>query len=158
MKVLSKWKDRDESWKKKSSYDGEDNLVARVPSTTSKAYIEYAVCIARKSTMLQKHGCIIVLKNKIICFGVNTTINSCGFSIHAEQHAINKAKKILTRSDMKQIKLFVVRIGQNSMNNPLKYSKPCPTCTKCINEAGITKVFYSTNHVNEENESMCRIC
>lgn len=134
----------DDSWKK-SDYKGLDYTDSRYIKNKLEYYVNDAIEAAKKSTMLQRHGCVIVYKNKIISTGVNTTVYSCNFSIHAEVDAINKAKKFLTKSEFKKSKLLVVRIGQDSMNNPLKYSKPCPSCMKCIHDIGIKKIFYTTN-------------
>ena len=81
-----------DNWKK-DSYIGIDYEEAKYAKTNSKNFIEYAISVAKKSTMVQKHGCVIVYKNKIITFGFNHSVIPCKFSIHAEQDAINKAKK-----------------------------------------------------------------
>ena len=65
---------------------------------------------------------------------------------HAEVNALMKAKKILNRSELKQSKLMVVRIGTNSMDNPLKYSKPCKVCQNFIEKLGVQLVYYSTSN------------
>lgn len=139
-------RNEDESWKK-DSYIGIDYTNARDANTTTQTYIEYAATVAKKSTMVQKHGCVIVHKKKVIAVGFNFSVIPCRLSIHAEHDAINKAKKQLSKADLKNCQLYVVRIGQDSMENPLKYSKPCPTCEMNINNIGLNpkKVFYSTN-------------
>jgi len=150
------YENRDESWKK-DCYIGIDIDEAKNTKTHTQNFIENAVSTAKKSNMTQRHGCVIVHKNKIISFGFNQSFLSCKFSIHAEQAAITKAKKILTRPELKNCRLYVVRIGEDSMENPLKYSKPCPDCSKCIRDAGIKTVYYTTNVVY--NDSMlCNIC
>ena len=143
----------DESWKK-SDYVGIDYDESRCIKNNLKSFVDDAVEAAKKSTMLQRHGCVIIYKNKSIATGTNTTVYTCGFSIHAEVDAIKKAKKVLTKSEMKNSKLIVVRIGQDSMDHPLKYSKPCPSCMKCIKNNGIKQIFYTTNFERD----MCGIC
>lgn len=154
------------SWKK-SNYIGLDYDNLKLKSKDHRQveyYIDIAKNAAKKSEMLHRHGCVIVYKDKLIT-GHNTNLNLRneieGSSIHAEMNALKKAKKILTKSELKNAKLFVIRIGTDSMCNPLKYSKPCPYCERSIKEAGITKVFYSTNYerdnFNNEN-NLCRIC
>lgn len=150
----SKWLTKtDDSWKR-TDYSGIDYGESRYIKGTLKSFVEDAVEAAKKSTMLQKHGCVIVYKNKNLATGTNTTVDTCGFSIHAEVDAINKAKKLLTKSEMKKCKLIVVRIGQYSMDYPLKYSKPCPSCMKYIKNVGIKQIYYTTNFERD----MCGIC
>jgi deoxycytidylate deaminase len=149
---------RDETWKK-DCYIGIDIDEAKNTKSHTQNFIENAVSTAKKSNMTQRHGCVIVHKNKIISFGFNQSFISCKFSIHAEQAAIIKAKKILPRSELKNCRLYVVRIGQDSMENPLKYSKPCPDCSKCIYNAGIKTVYYTTEFVCPDSDLvLCNIC
>lgn len=150
----SKWLScMDDSWKR-SDYKGIDYKESRYIKNNLKSFVDDAVEAAKKSTMLQRHGCVIIYKNKLVSTGINTIVDSCNFSIHAEVDAINKAKKTLTKSELKNSKLIVVRIGQESMNHPLKYSKPCPSCMRCIHDIGIKQIFYTTNFERD----MCGIC
>jgi tRNA(Arg) A34 adenosine deaminase TadA len=150
----SKWFScMDDSWKR-TDYRGIDYNESKYIKSNLKSFVDVAVEAAKKSTMLQRHGCVIMYKNKNIATGTNTIVDTCSFSIHAEVDAINKAKKILTKTELKNSKLIVVRIGQESMNHPLKYSKPCPSCMKCIENIGIKQIFYTTNFERD----MCGIC
>jgi deoxycytidylate deaminase len=67
------------------------------------------------------------------------------FSIHAEVAAISsirkKQKHILNECD-----IYVVRIGPDRFNNPLKYSRPCTNCSNTIIKNNIKNAFYSTNY------------
>jgi deoxycytidylate deaminase len=73
-------------------------------------------------------------------------------SLHAEVNAINKAKR--TGVMLHECDLFIVRIGQTSMNFPLKYSKPCERCANYIAENKIKKTFYSLNEVEDYDQNM----
>ena len=66
--------------------------------------------------------------------------------MHAEIVAINNAIKNKHKEILSECELYVVRIGSNSMDNLLKYSKPCINCQKYINKFNIKKIFYSTNY------------
>lgn len=101
-----------------------------------------AINLAKKSTMLQKHGAVIVSKNgEIIGQGFNHMNNflSHQWSCHAEIAALlnikNKRDKLLDST------LVVVRLGSDGLP---KLSKPCANCRKEINKFGIRRVFYST--------------
>lgn len=119
-----------------------------VKSCNDKQYyfLKRAINLALKSTcQTHRHGCVIVKDDEILSEGYNHTQLHLyhKFSIHAEVDAISKLKhnkKLLSACD-----LYVVRIGTDSMGNPLKYSKPCPACIKAIHKAGIRRVYYSSN-------------
>ena len=153
---------------RKHDYIGMDykNMHSVSKNRHSQEYVELARNVAKKSQMLHRHGCVIVYKDKIIT-GYNTSLNLRneieGSSVHAEMNALKKARKILTKSELKNSKLYIIRIGTDSMSNPLKYSKPCPYCEKSIKDAGISKVFYSTNFERDKletplNLNLCRVC
>jgi|TARA_Y100000389_G_scaffold200323_1_gene240484 deoxycytidylate deaminase len=114
-------------------------------------YFDYAAEIAKKSTMNQKHGCIIVYKKMIIASGCNKMPLSHKESIHAEVNAINKAKQL--NYDLRECDLYIVRIGSTQQDYPLKYSKPCVKCANYILQNKIKKAYYSldetTNNLNE---------
>jgi deoxycytidylate deaminase len=114
-----------------------------------------AMYVARKSTMRQKHGCVIVYKNKeIIAEGYNHTRNNNMeniYSTHAEMEAIKKLRKIIRKKDknfINKCKLYVVRIGSGLTDALLKQSSPCPHCAKAIDNIGIPRVCFS---VDEEH-------
>jgi deoxycytidylate deaminase len=123
------------------SYENVDNDRAKLKNDH---YLKIAADVAKKSTMTQKHGCIIVYKKKIIATGYNTMPNMFQNSLHAEINALNKVKN--KHYILKDADLYVVRIGTNSFDNVLKYSKPCVNCSKQIQMNKIRRVFYSTNY------------
>ena len=129
-----------------STYYGVDIDCMAKPRERLNEYIKIAADEAKKSTMSQKHGCVVIHKNKVVATGYNKQVEPLSLtSIHAEVNALMKAKKILNRSELKQAKLMVVRIGTNSMDNPLKYSKPCKVCQNFIEKLGVQLVYYSTS-------------
>jgi deoxycytidylate deaminase len=121
-----------------------DSTCVRVSNDKQKYYLNIAAKIAIKSPMYNhKHGAIIVYRDKIIGSGYNYYMSD--FSIHAEVAAISsirkKQKHILNECD-----IYVVRIGPDRFNNPLKYSRPCTNCSNTIIKNNIKNAFYSTNY------------
>lgn len=105
-------------------------------------YIERAAALAQKSDMYShRHGCVIVDKRgKIISEGFNYHFRE--MSIHAEIDALSKIKN----KKMSEYVMYVVRIGTDKMQNPLKYSRPCENCSAAILKYGVGKVYYSTSY------------
>jgi deoxycytidylate deaminase len=132
----------------KINYNGCDYMFAR--KLKNSKYFEIAADVAKKSSMIQKHGCIIVYKNKIISSAYNIMPMKYKDSVHAEINAISKIKHL--QHLFKDCELYIVRIGQNSMEYPLKYSKPCQHCANFIVSKQIRKVYYSINY---EFDSFC---
>ena len=109
-------------------------------------FLSKAAELALKSNMLQKHGAIIVYKNKIIATGYNEICNymNNNYSIHAEVSAISKLfynKKLLELCD-----IYVVRVASATFDNCLKNSKPCKNCTNFILKYNLRNIYYSTNY------------
>jgi deoxycytidylate deaminase len=117
-------------------------------------FLSIAAKIAEKSTMQQKHGAVIVYKNKIIASGFNYNCSHMNnnYSIHAEVAAISQLfynKALLEFCD-----IYVVRIAP-AYDNCLKNSKPCKNCTKFINKYKLRNTYYSTNDLYEQLYLSC---
>jgi len=113
--------------------------------------------------MQHRHGCVIVYNDKeIIAEGYNHTRSSPMenlFSIHAEMDALHKLRQIArTRSKdfIDKCKLYVVRIGTEKMDYPMKLSVPCLRCARLINDIGIPRVCYSISDQEIEEEYIPR--
>jgi len=137
-------------------YTFQDENTIRTCSDKQYSFLKRAMNLALKSTCHnQRHGCVIVKDNEIISEGFNhIQVHLCHkFSIHAEVDAISKMKR--NKKFMSTCDLYVVRVGKESMGNPLKYSKPCPDCIRAIEKCGIRRVYYSSN-IEFENIMMDR--
>jgi hypothetical protein len=77
------------------------------------------------------------LEYKVDCINQNYTEKKVQliFTVH------KKKKHILSECD-----IYIVRIGPDSFNNPLKYSRPCTNCSNIIIKNNIKNAFYSTNY------------
>ncbi len=109
-----------------------------------------AVEVAKSSTSKKKVGCLLLSKNKVIQEATNIETKShptqakfarmVGLKekiyLHAEISALVKCRQ--EGADT----IVVARV--NSLGD-LRMAKPCPICQLAIKEAGISRVFYSTN-------------
>lgn len=106
----------------------------------SERAIHECITLAKRSSMTNKHGALILYKNgQVIGRGINHMIsefNSC----HAEVAAIHNVKKN-DRLKLKEATLLVIRAGSNG---DVKMSKPCEDCAEFIQRCGIRRVIYST--------------
>ena len=123
----------------------EDDITPKNPDHRQDYFLSKAANIATRSSMSHRHGCIIVNKiGEIISEGYNHMYVHMyhKYSMHAEISCLTKLKR---SKDLSDCTMYVVRIGTDKMQRPLKYSKPCHDCTKAIEKSGIKKVFYSTS-------------
>lgn len=109
-------------------------------------FLSTAAEVAEKSTMLHKHGAVVVYKNNIIATGYNYMCSHMNdnFSVHAEVAAISQLfheKQLLEECD-----IYVVRIASSVFDNCLKNSKPCLSCTKFINKYHLRNTYFSTSY------------
>lgn len=105
---------------------------------------ERAVQVAEKSTMLQRHGAVIVKNGNIIAEGYNhhTSILCHQWSVHSEVAALMNLRP-KHRKSLGDAIMLVVRLGPPSDTFKFKNSRPCEKCREAINKAGIKKVFYT---------------
>lgn len=103
-------------------------------------YFDMAMKAGRKSSLIQKHGTIIIRQNEVVAVGTNNTKPMHKFSFHSEIDALFKLKGKSKRY-MEGCTMLVVRTSATS--DGTKYSRPCAACTAAIEKSGIKKVFYS---------------
>jgi deoxycytidylate deaminase len=116
----------------------------------SDSILDLAIETAKTSPSRRRIGAVLLKKSKIISTAVNLEKKSHPFQaklakkvglepkiyLHAEVHALIRA-----RDDADTI--VVARVDSKGK---LKNSRPCPCCTLALQEAGITKVYYSTDN------------
>ena len=132
--------------------------VPKHPNQRQNYFLDQASRTAKRSTMTQRHGCVIVKNNKIISTGFNKHAENFKkefATIHAEIVAIQKAKRDF--GDLSKCELYVVRIGTDNSISDLKMSKPCKNCSREIIKHNIKKIFFTTNYELEEavKENRC---
>lgn len=105
-------------------------------------FFQMALRVAMKSDMSHRHGCLIVSKNKVVCYGYNRHMNfNAAYSIHAEIDALRKAQWIMG-NDLSNCVMYLVRISPKTEGD-WKCSKPCVACAQSIQRSRISKVFFS---------------
>ena len=103
-------------------------------------YVEEATLLAHKSTMIKRHGCVIVRNGEIVGKGYNyrTDKLKTTYSIHAEMSAIIGARKVVGK-DLSDCTLYVVRISDKGLCKSL----PCEMCSSFIRQHKISRCFFT---------------
>lgn len=110
-------------------------------------YFKTAIQASQNSSYHQPMGAAVYFKNKFIASGFNSLkthpfmFYRDGYTIHAEIHALIKAKS--KRFDLKGTSIFVYR-GLKSGDTGL--ARPCDICMDMIYLEGIKNVFYTDYH------------
>jgi len=130
--------------KRRQEQTESENEIFKEGNKKHQLFLCEAAEIAKLSNMNQKHGAIVVYKNKIIASGYNYTCNHLNdkYSIHAEVSAISQMfynKKLLELCD-----IYVVRISPAF--DCLRNSKPCKTCSNFIKKYNLKNIYYSTSY------------
>jgi pyrimidine deaminase RibD-like protein len=108
----------------------------------SKSIYNLAQRLSKKSNHhTYKLGCVIFNKKEIIGLGFNQLKTHPKsphpfHSIHAEFHAIMG----VSPSDLRNAKVFVY---MENVKGKIGKGKPCPCCTKMLEQLGLSKVFYT---------------
>ena len=124
-----------------------------IPLTENPRHLKYIELLreqGKKSKMYHRHGACLVYRNKVISVGYNSMSHLNGYttradnlySVHAEVSAIREFLRLaprmgLKKNILKDCTLYVVRIGKESMDYPLKLSKPCKNCMNFIKKYNI---------------------
>jgi deoxycytidylate deaminase len=111
--------------------------------------------LAKKLTAKSTHhshaiGCVIVQKNRVVSVGWNE-MKTHSKSLHAykSRHAEFNAILNTPLEDLQRATAYVYRAHKDGS---LALAKPCSSCLKTLQLAGIKKVCYSTeNGYMEEN-------
>lgn len=135
------------------------NLERNIMKTKIKRRFEIAKKAAMKSDFRVQVGCAVYYKNKLIAIGASTNKTSplqkkynvfrkfdrnsgnCLDKAHAEIIALSKIKK--KNINMSEVVFYVVRVCKSEM---LSMARPCPACTMALMDAGVRKIFYTTEH------------
>lgn len=123
---------------------------------TEMAYFRAAKAVSELSDHPQhKLGCVIVNKHKIVssgynsgtkCHGIQAKLDTerfgvcCPGKLHAETSSL--LPLIKGDIDLSRAAIFVHR---EHKDGTLAMSRPCPSCQKLIKQAGIKKVYYTSN-------------
>lgn len=126
--------------------------IPKEPTEKQLFFLNKAAQLAFRSNLGQRHGCIVVnpQTDEILSTGFNHTYIHMyhRLSCHAECDALRKIRR---SADLSSAEMYVVRIGPESLGNPLRLSKPCDGCIKCILKANVGKVYYSWSDMKFAN-------
>ena len=116
-------------------------------SKKDEKFIHAALQAADKSSMLMKHGCVVVESNKIIGSGCNNYRTQFGdkfitkaCSCHAEMHVLHKCLKVLQKKQIRKLTFYITRV---SADGTLKISAPCKDCLIKLEQYNVKRLIYS---------------
>ena len=122
-------------------------------------YMDLAVAQALSAERVAgaKVGAVLVIKKRVISFGVNKrkthpfqkahAKNKDAIDLHAENDAIVNALRHFDVDELKRATLYVARVKKPTARSQFTWglAKPCSGCQKAIAAMGIKRVFYTTD-------------
>lgn len=117
-------------------------------SRSQKSFLNLAMKTAEASECTQRHGAVVVKSGSVLSIGLNKWRNDAALA--DEMFATGKSKDISVHAEIDALSrvrnpagavLYIARV--NKQGDPMM-SKPCNSCSKAIEEAGITKVIYTS--------------
>jgi len=115
--------------------------------TRDEKFIELAGRCAAQSTLLSRHGCVLVVHGKPVSYGVNHTRNYShdriiqGYSCHAEMDALRNAikRKVFDKRLPKSI-MYSARVTRD---RHFFDARPCELCYRQMLHYGICRIVYT---------------
>lgn len=113
-----------------------------------KRLISTSIDLADFTDYTQRHFSFLLLRNKVICTGINDRnktnpiAKKFGFyqpNIHSEVACLLNAP--IKVRDLRRFTMVNIRIDQN---NNLMLSRPCKFCQRVLASFGISQLWYST--------------
>lgn len=115
-------------------------------SNKDRAFLSVARYFATKSSSRNTHGAVVVKGGRVLGTGWNKDRNhpmvvspehiKTDCSTHAEESAIRDAG-----DGIRNAVIYVARVNKHGED---RNSKPCPRCSKLIEESGIKRVVFTT--------------
>lgn len=115
----------------------------------SDSVFDLAIEVAKTSPSKQKMGAVLLYKNRVLTCACNMEKKSHPIQakfakrvglkekiyLHAEVAALVKCRQ----------EVDAIVVARVNSQNKLRLAKPCKICQLAISEAGVNKVYYSTN-------------
>jgi len=105
--------------------------------------LDLAMRIAETTDTNSKHGAVIVRGGRVLSVGISKWRNrnlqpilgyNPNVTVHAEIDALSRV------SDAKGATIYVARVNNQGER---RMSRPCATCEKALNDAGVKRVIYT---------------
>lgn len=111
--------------------------------------IQTALKYAYRSVGRNIHVSLLVIRNKVISWGVNSYLKTSPksyknrfFFIHSEWDAIRRFNH--RENNIRRASLYNFRFAR--LDSSLLISKPCDDCYKLVTSFGVRSIFYTTEN------------
>ena len=95
------------------------------------------------SDVNQRVGAALLVKSRVVSVGWNTHKTHPKAPTEHTQHAEFNVLTGVNRAILPTAKLFVVRLG---LSDQIRMAKPCGTCHKWLEAAGVKRLYFSSAH------------
>jgi deoxycytidylate deaminase len=128
----------------KMGFHGIPEYVKVGVSNQQRNFLNIASKVAETSTMVQRHGAVVVKAGRVMSVGINKWRNPSlvsinyydpNLTVHAEIDALNRVP------DAHGATIYVSRVDKFGQE---QYSRPCSRCEKALADAGVKAVIYTS--------------
>lgn len=115
----------------------------------SDSIFEIAISVAKDSPSKKKVGAVLLNRNRIVMTATNLEDKSHPLQARfAERVGLNE--KIYLHAEIAALikckeECDTIVVARVNPQGKLRMAKPCPICSLALKEAGIFKVYYTTN-------------
>lgn len=109
----------------------------------------FAIEVAKSSPSKKKVGSVLLYKNRVVATATNLDKKTHPLQARLAER-VGVHQKIYLHSEIAALvkcrqECDTIIVARVNSQNKLRNSKPCPICSTALKEAGVSKVYYSTN-------------
>lgn len=109
----------------------------------------FAIEVAKSSPSKKKVGSVLLYKNRVVATATNLDKKTHPLQARLAER-VGLHQKIYLHSEIAALvkcreECDTIIVARVNSQNKLRNAKPCPICSLALKEAGVSKVYYSTN-------------
>lgn len=115
----------------------------------SDSIFDIAISVAKDSPSKKKVGAVLLNRNRVVCTATNLEDKSHPIQARFAQR-VGLCEKIYLHAEIAALvkcreECDTIIVARVNPSNKLRMAKPCPICSLALKEAGIQKVYYTTD-------------
>lgn len=112
-------------------------------------FYNFAIEVAKSSPSKKKVGSVLLYKNRVVATATNLDKKTHPLQARLAER-VGLHQKIYLHSEIAALvkcreECDTIIVARVNSQNKLRNAKPCPICSLALKEAGVSKVYYSTN-------------
>jgi len=115
----------------------------------NESFYDFAIEVAKSSPSKKQVGSVLLYKNRVVATATNLDKKTHPLQARLAER-VGLHQKIYLHSEIAALvkcreECDTIIVARVNSQNKLRNAKPCPICSLALKEAGVSKVYYSTN-------------